>query len=46
MRITVEIDPHEVREDEARAYEKAVSSFAEEWLKLLADLMAREHATT
>ena len=36
MRITVEIDPHEVREDETRAYEKAVSSFAEEWLKLLA----------
>ena len=44
MRITVEIDPHEVREDETRAYEKAVSSFAEEWLKLLADLIAREHA--
>ena len=43
MRIIVEIDLYEVWEDEVWVYEKVVSSFVEEWLKLLVDFMVWEY---
>jgi hypothetical protein len=40
IKITVEIDPKAVREDEARAYEAAIEQFAHQWrLTMLAGMV-------